>query len=110
MLIIVTAVHLMKLRVGSNFQIIMTVMKFGLIFLLAISGLFLGTEGSDFSLKKDEWSVILSPGFAAALFYVNYAYAGWNAASYVAGEINKPAKNVPRALLLGPSLFLSFTS
>lgn len=102
MLVFVTAVHLMKLRVGGNFQIIMTVMKFGLIFLLAISGLLLGTEGSwDFTPKKDEWSVILSPGFAVALFYVNYAYAGWNAASYVAGEINEPAKNVPRALLLG---------
>ena len=32
---------------------------------------------------------------------MNYAYAGWNAASYVAGGINEPAKNVPRALLLG---------
>ena len=59
MLIIVTAVHLMKLRVGGNFQIIMTVMKFGLIFLLAISGLLLGTEGSwEFTPKKEEWSVI----------------------------------------------------
>ena len=102
MLLSVTAIHLMKLKVGGLFQIIMSILKFGLILLLAISGIMLGTEGSwDFSPSEGEWSVILSPGFAVALFYVNYAYAGWNAASYVAGEIRNPAKNIPKALLLG---------
>ena len=30
-----------------------------------------------------------------------FAYAGWNAASYVAEEIRDPGRNVPRALALG---------
>ena len=33
--------------------------------------------------------------------YVSFAYSGWNAAAYIAGEVEKPEKTLPRALLLG---------
>jgi APA family basic amino acid/polyamine antiporter len=33
-----------------------------------------------------------------------YSYSGWNAAAYVAGEIKRPERNVPRALLTGTAL------
>jgi APA family basic amino acid/polyamine antiporter len=36
-----------------------------------------------------------------ALIPVMFTYSGWNAAAYVAEEINDPGKNVPRALALG---------
>ena len=36
-----------------------------------------------------------------ALVPVLFAYAGWNAASYVAEEIRDPGRNVPKALALG---------
>ena len=38
------------------------------------------------------------------LFYVMFAYSGWNAASYMAGEVREPGKTLPRALLLGTVL------
>lgn len=38
-------------------------------------------------------------GLAAAYLPVYYAYSGWNAAIYVAGEIRAPKRNLPRALL-----------
>ncbi len=41
---------------------------------------------------------------AVALIYVQYAYAGWGAAAYVAGEIRDPAYTLPRALLSGTSI------
>lgn len=44
------------------------------------------------------------PGLGAlglAMLPVYFAYAGWNAAAYVGGEIKHPARNLPRALLLG---------
>jgi APA family basic amino acid/polyamine antiporter len=44
---------------------------------------------------------ILSGAFAVALVYVMYSYSGWNAAAYVTGEIKRPERNVPRALLAG---------
>ncbi len=44
---------------------------------------------------------IFSGDFAVSLFFVSYAYSGWNAAAYIAGEIENPQRNLPRSLLLG---------
>ena len=49
-------------------------------------------------------ALIASSAFAVALIYVNYAYAGWNAATYLTGEIEAPQRNLPRALVLGTAL------
>ncbi len=38
---------------------------------------------------------------AAAYLPVYWTYAGWNSATYVAGEIREPRRGLPRALLLG---------
>ena len=35
------------------------------------------------------------------MIYVGYAYAGWNAAAYVAGEIRDPNRLLPRCLIGG---------
>jgi APA family basic amino acid/polyamine antiporter len=35
-----------------------------------------------------------------------YSYSGWNAATYIAGELRNPARNLPRALLAGTALVL----
>jgi basic amino acid/polyamine antiporter, APA family len=42
-----------------------------------------------------------SPGFAVSLIYVSYAYSGWNAAGYMAGELAQPQRVFPRALVAG---------
>jgi APA family basic amino acid/polyamine antiporter len=39
--------------------------------------------------------------FALVVTWVSFSYSGWNAAVYVAGEVDEPERNVPRALLLG---------
>jgi APA family basic amino acid/polyamine antiporter len=38
--------------------------------------------------------------FAVTLVWISFAYSGWNAAIYVAGEVRDPERNLPRALLL----------
>ena len=43
--------------------------------------------------------LIGSGGFAIALIYVNYAYTGWNAATYIGGEFDNPGRVLPRALI-----------
>ena len=40
------------------------------------------------------------PG-AVALIYVTYAYSGWNAATYILGELESPQRDLPRALIVG---------
>ena len=47
---------------------------------------------------------VFTPAFGVSLIYVSYAYSGWNAATYFAGEIRDPQRIVPRALLYGTAL------
>jgi APA family basic amino acid/polyamine antiporter len=42
--------------------------------------------------------------FASALVPVMFAYTGWNAATYVAGEMRDPGRGLGRALALGTTL------
>jgi basic amino acid/polyamine antiporter, APA family len=42
--------------------------------------------------------------FFTSLFYVAFAFSGWNAAIYVAEEFARPARDVPRAMLVGCAL------
>ncbi|HEY0193363.1 MAG TPA: APC family permease, partial [Kofleriaceae bacterium] len=44
--------------------------------------------------------------FAISLMYVSFAYSGWNAAAYIAGEIEHPARTLPRSLLLGTGVVM----
>jgi APA family basic amino acid/polyamine antiporter len=40
-----------------------------------------------------------------SMIFVTYAYSGWNAAAYVAGEIADPERTIPRAMI-GGTLFV----
>ncbi len=39
--------------------------------------------------------------FSTALMWISLSYSGFNAAVYVAGEVERPQRNVPRAMLWG---------
>lgn len=61
--------------------------------------------------KLDPARVVLAspapfePGaFAVSLVWISFAYSGWNAAAYVASEVREPARDLPRALLLGTAI------
>ena len=41
------------------------------------------------------------PKAGVSLIFVMFAYTGWNAAGYIAGEIKNPAKTIPRAFIIG---------
>src|SRR5438045_8234567 len=49
---------------------------------------------------------IFSGAFLVALFYVMYSYSGWNASSYIIGEVKNPERNVPRSLLAGTMIVI----
>ncbi len=42
--------------------------------------------------------------FMSSLFYIAYAFSGWNTAVYAAEEFREPRRDVPRALLFGCGL------
>jgi APA family basic amino acid/polyamine antiporter len=99
---IVTAVLLCDLRLGSAFQIGSTVLKVALIALPIGAGFYINkTQPISFWPMKGDGALIASAPFAISLYWVMYAYSGWNASTYITGEIRNPSRNVPLSLAIG---------
>ncbi|MFZ9754529.1 MAG: APC family permease [Bacteroidia bacterium] len=58
-------------------------------------------SGVSFAPSDRTWSTVFSLPFAGSLVWVMFAYSGWNAATYIAGNLENPQRNLPRAVLLG---------
>jgi APA family basic amino acid/polyamine antiporter len=50
--------------------------------------------------------LIFGGAFAVSLIYVNYAYTGWNAATYITNELDDPQRSLPVVLLVGTATVL----
>jgi APA family basic amino acid/polyamine antiporter len=101
-IIILTAIHSINLKLGSALQRAFTLIKIVIIVMFVGFGLFYHPDHvTSFAPTTDSWNQITSSAFAVSLVFVTYAYSGWNAASYIAGEINDPQKNLPKALVWG---------
>jgi len=97
-----TAIHSLDKAVGARFQNVITIFKVVFIILIVILGLAMGkSAGLSFAPTGRALRDILSPAFAVSMFFVTFSYSGWNAAAYVAGEIDDPQRNVPRSLISG---------
>jgi APA family basic amino acid/polyamine antiporter len=51
--------------------------------------------------NESDLSLVGNGSFAIALIYVSYAYTGWNAATYLAGEIKHVQTDMPKILVRG---------
>ena len=102
-LVWVTALfHFGNLRVGSVFQNLWTIVKLLLIAALIGAGFLLQTKQPiTFLPHSTDTMSIFSGAFAVSLVYVMYSYSGWNASSYIIGEVKNPERNIPRSLLAG---------
>lgn len=103
---LLTGAHLISVRTSGRFQLVMTLAKVVLIGGLIAVGLVAGRQEVTFLPAAGDGKLVGSPAFVISLFYVLFAYAGWNAACYVAGEVEHPQRNVPRALLIGTGLVM----
>ena len=99
---LVTLFHLSGIRYGSAFQNISTVIKLVLIVIFVIAGFAAGNpQPISFSPAASDFSLVVSGAFAVNLAFVMYAYSGWNASTYIIGEIRDPNRTLPRALFAG---------
>ena len=97
--ILVTLVHLSGTHRGAILQNISTFMKLGLIAVLIVAGFVWGQpQNISFLPSVADAGYISGTPFAIGLVFVLYAYSGWNAATYIAGEIHEPQKNLPRSI------------
>ncbi|MDR4465203.1 MAG: amino acid permease [Nitrospira sp.] len=97
----VTAFHLAGRGAGGLFQRMLTVVNMGAIFTLIAAGV-MGGKGDWTHLSISDTQTTPSMGLSiVSLIFALYAYSGWNAAVYLAGEVNEPARTIPRALISG---------
>lgn len=98
-----TALHAFDTVVGGRVQAAFTVAKVALLLVFAIAGLAAGTGDWDhFAPRAGGLADNVPTGrFAESLYWVGFAYAGWNAAAYLASDLKDPQRTLPRALFLG---------
>lgn len=101
-ILLLTIVHSINLKLGSAVQRAFTLIKVVIIVMFVGFGFFHHPEHSvSFSPTSDSFSQMMSSAFAVSLVFVTYAYSGWNAAAYIAGDLREPQKNLPKALIWG---------
>src|SRR5437868_1341870 len=102
-LALLTLVNCLGVRAGSNVQSLLMVLKILAIAALILCGVFFVAQPRALSgpLLDRPASADLLVGFGAAMTPVMFAYGGWQTASFVAGEMREPRRDLPRGLLIG---------
>ena len=104
---LVSLVQLAGLRHSSTFQLIATILKVLLIVAFLVAGFAIGTpQPVTFTPSVSDFGYIASAPFAIGLVFVMYSFSGWNAATYIIGEMRDPERNLPRAMLTGTLIVL----
>jgi APA family basic amino acid/polyamine antiporter len=103
----VSLVQLTGVRHSATFQMVATILKVVLIVAFLACGFVIGTaQPVSFAPQSSDFSYVLSAPFAISLVFVMYSFSGWNAATYIIGEMKLPERNVPRAMLIGTLIVL----
>ena len=92
-------VHVGGVGPGRLVMNVLAVLKVATLIVFIALGFTMGT-GSTANFQQAAGSVSAT-NWLLALVPVMFTYSGWNAASYMAEEIQDPGRNVPLALLLG---------
>src|SRR5881392_3578182 len=104
---ICTVVLLRDLQFGSAFQNGSTILKIALILVIVVAGFWVKSSQSiSFLPVKGDGALIMSAPFAVSLYWVMYAYSGWNASTYIVGELRNPSRTVPLSVGLGTVLVM----
>jgi APA family basic amino acid/polyamine antiporter len=103
LIVVITAmiVNFRGLSLSETVQKSATYLNLALIIVLIFCGLFIAgnVDHFSFSIGLADWKDVFSSSFAISLVYVSYAFSGWNAVTYVAGDVKDPEKNVPKSLV-----------
>ena len=104
LIVVSTAVHIGHMKRGTLAQDAFTLLKIGFIAALVLTALPFIDWGHLSTSPRSPLEATLSTDFAIGLVYISFAYTGWNAAAYVAGEIIDPERSLPRALAVGTAV------
>jgi basic amino acid/polyamine antiporter, APA family len=98
---VIGAVHAADLRTARRLQVVLTTVELVLIAAFVMSAIVVPSRSAvSFAPSRVALHEVVSPAFAVSLIFVSYAFSGWNAAGYVAGEIKQPERVLPRAVAI----------
>ena len=103
-ILVITLPNLVGHRQSAWTQNLTTLLKFGLFVFLVVLAFLFGDGRLEHIAQGQSIGKVQLGTAATQLFYVMFAYSGWNAASYLAGEVKSPGRILPRSLLLGAGL------
>lgn len=102
-LAVLTLINCLGVKLGSQVQSGLMILKIGAIAGLVVAGFLLVPEPHPLwhpALDQPPSFGLLTQ-FGAAMVPVLFAYGGWQTANFIAAEVKDPRKNLPRALLIG---------
>ena len=104
-IVTVSIIQLAGVKVSGIVQNYMTYIKLTLVAVFLALPFFFSTQantsGISFAPSEGSMDMIFSLSFAGSLVWVMFAYSGWNASSYIVGNLNNPKRNLPFSLIIG---------
>jgi basic amino acid/polyamine antiporter, APA family len=105
--VLLSALHCLGVKQGTVTQNILTTLKIGSLLAIIFLGIFFGNGSTEHFKPLFDWGKITNSAvFAAAFIPAIFAYSGWNAVIYIAGEVKDAERNLPRALFWGTLLVI----
>ncbi|HRD01665.1 MAG TPA: amino acid permease [Candidatus Saccharicenans sp.] len=101
--IFLATVNYFGARQGGNLQNLLTVIKTAGIIGICVAVFFSGkgNPANFVNPGSGKFSLDLMSSFGIALIATFWAYKGWETATYSAGEVKNPEKNLPLGILIG---------
>lgn len=99
-----TAVHVGGVGPGGFLQQVLTILKVGAIAFLVVGAFAVGQGDWQHLAITPHTSFAGMGTLVVSFIFVTYAYSGWNAAGYIAGEILDPTRSIPRTMIGGTLL------
>jgi APA family basic amino acid/polyamine antiporter len=97
-----TAINCLGARAGSNVQSLLMILKSAAIVAMVVLGLALGGGHiHERPLLDRPISTSLIGAIGAAMIPIAFAYGGWQTATFVAGEMRDPRRELSRGLIAG---------
>jgi APA family basic amino acid/polyamine antiporter len=96
-----TAAHAIGIHISITAQNSLVVVKIILVVGFIIAGLVCGSNAWPEWTPQNRSEGFPFGSFMRNLFYIVFAFSGWNAAIYAASEFKDPKRDVPRAMILG---------
>jgi len=109
LIVIMMIVHAGRRNASGSTQFIFTALKILVMLAFCLFALLAAPKLQPVYLTpiEGDTSLLFSGAFAISLIYVSYAYTGWNAATYLSGELRNPQKELPRILFFGTLIVMT---